>query len=293
MKLLVLNAILLSIAELSPADAFLHRDRVVGAPIAQKQQQHRQHWIATEASQKYHGLVSLRAMQKSKSDQGQEMLEDLMFREADAIFDTIDVNNDGEISNDELRGHLEEKGYPSDSIRMLFTVVDKNADGAISREEMRFAFSNYEISALYRAFGLGDELVSNNSGSDDKKEKVFDDAVSEIRSKASADRNKYTPEMLVKLADMIFDMIDKDGSGEIDVEELRMHFTSNDNTSNSTCFRQVGQAPVASVDSVLEALDINSDGVISREEMREGFKQYDPRALSKSLGLKVSRTQEM
>lgn len=237
---------------------------------------------------------------------GKAVLEDLFYREADAIFDTIDANNDGEILYDELIANLTEKGYPADSIRSLFTALDKNADGAISKEEMRFAFSNYEISALYKAFGLGNKLEvggSNNNnnnaessdGGADSKEKVYDDAVSTIRSKAISDNNKYSAENLTQLADMIFDMIDTDASGEIDIEELRMHFADKDLDQNfaSTCFRQVGNDSVANVNSVLKALDINEDGVISREEMRQGFQQYDPRVLSSSLGLNVSQTAEL
>ena len=229
---------------------------------------------------------------------GNDVLEDLFFREADAIFDTIDVNDDGEISNDELHTHLVEKGYPSDSIRMLFTALDKNADGIISREEMRYAFSNYEISAMYRAFGLGNKLDCENDISNDneecdiEKEQVYDDAVSKIRSKAMSDANKYSPEMLTKLADTIFDMIDIDGSGVIDAMELRMHFAEEDEQSTATVIRNVGKPSIASVNSILKALDINSDGVISREEMRKGFQEYDPRALSSALGLQVSRTAE-
>lgn len=228
------------------------------------------------------------------------VLEDPLFREADAIFEAIDANGDGGITNDELREHLEDKGYPSESIRMLFTAVDKNADGIISREEMRYAFSTYEVSALYRAFGLGCYIGDNfhreseaelQEADEDDEDQNFDDAVSAIRSKALSNRS-CSPEMLTKLADMIFDMIDVDGSGEIDVLELRMHFADNDQTCTTTCFRQVNTASIASVDNVLKALDINADGVISREEMRSGFQQYDPRALSSALGLQVSRTAE-
>jgi len=234
------------------------------------------------------GKPQTEAVTSDADSRGKEVLEDLFFREADSIFDSIDTNDDGEISNDELRIHLEEKGYPSNSIRMLFTAMDKNADGAISREEMRFAFSNYEISSLYSAFGLGNELAPKDSFND---EKDYDNAVSKIRSKAFSKGQKYAPEMLTKLADMIFDMIDIDGSGEIDGLELRMHFADADKSTSASCVREIGEA-TASVDSILKALDINSDGKISREEMRNGFKLYDPCVLSSALGLRVHRKAE-
>lgn len=281
MKHISLHAIfaVLSVMDVSPADAFL------SSPIS-------------NASPKHHGMAILQeskagepqteAVSSDADSRGKEVLEDLFFREADAIFDSIDANNDGEISNEELCIHLEKKGYPSNSIRMLFTAMDKNADGAISREEMRYAFSNYEISALYSAFGLGNELAPKDSSND---EKDYDNAVSKIRSKAFSKGQKYAPEMLTKLADMIFDMIDIDGSGEIDGLELRMHFADADDGTSSKCVREIGES-TASVDSIFKALDINSDGKISREEMRNGFKQYDPSVLSGALGLKVHRKAE-
>jgi len=296
MKALVLNAIFLSIVEFSPVDAFVDNVRV---PTGQQHQQHRRAprtpatAMIPAASPKCHGLVVLRESPTTGSETadsrgGQE--EDLFLGEADSIFDAIDADADGEISNDDLRGYLEKRGYPSESLRSLFAALDKNADGIITRDEMRFAFSNYEISALYKAFGLGNRMAPS-----DDDVVAHDDAVSKLRSNAIADADNYSPELLTKLADIIFDMIDTDESGEIDAEELRMHFADKDTDENftSTAFRQVGQASMESVESILKALDINSDGVISREEMREGFKNYDPRALSSALGLQVSRTAEV
>jgi len=199
------------------------------------------------------------------------------FAEADAIFDTIDTDKDGGISNAELRAHLVVLGYSQDSIRYLFTALDANADGVISREEMRFAFSNYESTALYMSLGLGNDV------SDD----AFNDAIDAVRSSAKVATSSST-EANNELADLIFDMIDIDKSGKIDPEELKEHFRVK---GNSTW--EIGNFSANSVESILTALDIDFDGTISREEMREGFNQYDPRALAKALGLKVTRTAEI
>mmetsp|Transcript_45986 Transcript_45986/g.89843 ORF Transcript_45986/g.89843 Transcript_45986/m.89843 type:complete len:281 (-) Transcript_45986:168-1010(-) len=199
------------------------------------------------------------------------------FAEADSIFDTIDTDKDGGISNAELRAHLVVLGYSQDSIRYLFTALDANADGVISREEMRFAFSNYESTALYMSLGLGNDV------SDD----AFNDAIDAVRSSAKVATGSST-EANNELADLIFDMIDIDKSGKIDPEELKEHFRVK---GNSTW--EIGNFSANSVESILAALDIDFDGTISREEMREGFNQYDPRALAKALGLRVSRTAEI
>jgi len=205
-----------------------------------------------------------------------------LLQTADSIFDTMDTNHDGSISNEELRTHLARIGYSPESIRLLFTALDKNADGVISREEMRFAFETYEVSSLYKAFGVGDE---------DLTEEMYSATVESIRSSADMDSSKKTaPELVTKLADLIFNMIDTDNSGEIDGDELKLHFMKHGDFST---FREVGHVSTISVESVMKALDLNDDGVISREEMRNGFRQYDLEALSKALGLQVTKTSEM
>jgi len=196
---------------------------------------------------------------------------------SDSIFDKIDTDKDGTISNDELQLHLEGIGYSNMSIRTLFATLDKNADGLISREEMRFAFTNYDIQALYEAFGVGTVgLVS---------EKAYTNAIDKIRSNANIDPTA-SPVMLNILADLIFDKIDTDKSGEIDAKELKKHFESVTTTESNS-------EEDLSAESILKALDLNADGVISREEMRSGFNQFNPKSLSKALGVRASRTSEV
>lgn len=194
------------------------------------------------------------------------LIEEDLMADADDVFRALDVNNDGEISNEELRAYLQDTGCSSQVIRGLFTALDANADGAISLEEMRFAFQNYETAALFTAFGLSSHVTNN----------TIQQAVGKIRSEAGVDDalKDASPEAVKLLADLVFDMIDKDGSGEIDALELRQHFliVNKENTA-------------VSVDAILCALDIDSDGTISREEMREGICNYDYRALKKALGL--------
>lgn len=206
-----------------------------------------------------------------------EIVSDVI-AEADSIFDSIDTNNDGEISNDELQLHLQSIGYSTDSIRYLFTAMDKNADGVISREEMRYAFSNYEATALSMAFGRGDNVSSDS----------YNDAVKAIRSSAKIDNN-LSPELLIKLADLIFDMIDTDKSGEIDTQEIKNFFGE----AGSSSLLEGGDTSEIAADNIFRALDLDSNSSISRQEMRDGFMQYDPRVLSKAFGLRVARTSEM
>lgn len=228
------------------------------------------------------------------------------FAEVDALFDSIDTNQDGGISNEELTANLEDIGYPAESIRLLFTVIDKNADGMISKAEMRYAWDHYDTDNLYKAFGVSivDAAAANADEKDEANplyyyEQVIDSIRSDANSKDIPDatnNNEITeavstsPELLTKLADIIFDLIDTDHNNAIDVEELKLHFRVNGNTAATSggVVREIGHASSISSESILTALDLNHDGVISRQEMRDGFNQYNPRTLSRALGLQVS-----
>jgi len=213
---------------------------------------------------------------------------DDVIAQADALFDNIDSNDDNGISNDELELYLEKEGYSTNSIRYLFTALDKDADGKVSREEMRYAFSNYEVEALYNAFGLTEKTAMPKTAISVAVDQMkYNEAVTEIRSDAKID-DKTNPQMFTKLADRVFDMIDKNDDGEINKEELR-EFFQNANTKTDRC----NIVEIGAVESIFTALDLDSDGTISRQEMRNGFQQYDHRALSKAFGFSVARRSEV
>jgi len=211
---------------------------------------------------------------------------------ADSIFDTIDTDQDGSITNNELQTYLKGQkfGYKNNNntiteskIRFFFATLDTNMDGLISRDEMRFAFTNYDIHALYQAFGM--------IGSTSTNEKEYTKAINTIRSNANLDRRRSSSLMLEILADCIFDKIDTDHSGEIDAKELKEHFVSLTTTMNASTTSTSTTTNITrdddyylSAESILQALDLNLDGVISREEMRLGFNQFNPKSLSKALG---------
>merc|ERR1712106_828976 len=62
--------------------------------------------------------------------------------DADTLFNSIDTDNSGEISKEELREHLK-----------TFKLLDVNKDGDIEKKELRDAFVKY--SALRQAIGEG------------------------------------------------------------------------------------------------------------------------------------------
>lgn len=74
--------------------------------------------------------------------------------DADALFNAIDIDGNGFVSETELRVYLREfSKYNDVAITKLFSVLDINTDGDIERAELRDAFVRY--SALRQAIGSG------------------------------------------------------------------------------------------------------------------------------------------
>mmetsp|Transcript_4335 Transcript_4335/g.7133 ORF Transcript_4335/g.7133 Transcript_4335/m.7133 type:complete len:228 (-) Transcript_4335:211-894(-) len=65
--------------------------------------------------------------------------------EADAMFDLVDLNSDGSISTDELRGHLVSTGYTATASDAVFDSLDSDSDGSLSRDELRAGFLKYSM----------------------------------------------------------------------------------------------------------------------------------------------------
>jgi len=79
---------------------------------------------------------------------------DEIHEDADRVFSSIDSNNDGSVTKDELREHLKVfSGYSFKAISNVFKLLDVNRDGEISKDELREAFVKY--SALRQAIGEG------------------------------------------------------------------------------------------------------------------------------------------
>lgn len=74
--------------------------------------------------------------------------------DADALFDSIDMDRDGEVTEPELRVHLRQfSKYNDAAITNIFDLLDVDEDGGITKEELRAAFIKY--SALRQAIGAG------------------------------------------------------------------------------------------------------------------------------------------
>ena len=75
--------------------------------------------------------------------------------DADQVFQSADIDGNGEIDRDELRSHIGMSfaNYSPEAIDQIFSSIDVNSDGTITKEEWRDAFAS--SSALRQAIGEG------------------------------------------------------------------------------------------------------------------------------------------
>lgn len=140
---------------------------------------------------------------------------------ADAFFEAIDNNGDGQISFDELEQHLSGLGFKAGAIDHIFDLLDISRDGLITKEELRQTLVTYEDPALRMALGLGapdaddvfDEVDVNGDGEISRAELA---AYLELNSSSAAD--------VPACARTIFKALDVNGDGSLSREELRAGF---------------------------------------------------------------------
>lgn len=191
--------------------------------------------------------------------------------EVDSIFDSVDTNGDGEISPRELSDHLVEKmGYSKQYTDFLFESIDTDSNGSISRDELGFAFYNFESLSMYMTFGLG--------GSDITQNKSFERMIA---------RDQRDDKLrLDDLADLVFDLVDTDGSGEISEQELLDHFGKVTEKLDGNKGATKSQASEY-VRSMFGSLDADQNGSLCRDELREAFGKFDFKLLARTFGLRV------
>ena len=140
---------------------------------------------------------------------------------ADAFFEAIDENGDGQISFDELEQHLSGLGFKTGAIDHIFDLLDISRDGLITKEELRQTLVTYEDPAVRMVLGLGasdaddvfDEIDVNGDGEISRAELA---AYLELNSSSAAD--------VPACARTIFKALDVNGDGSLSREELRVGF---------------------------------------------------------------------
>jgi len=98
--------------------------------------------------------------------------------DADTFFRQVDDDGDGFITFEELSAHLSEMGFQPSGIDHIFDLLDVNRDGEISQDEMRDSFVKFDDIAMRKALGLGEteadkvfnSIDANGDGSISKAE---------------------------------------------------------------------------------------------------------------------------
>lgn len=88
--------------------------------------------------------------------------------EADQVFDAVDTNGDGAITQAELIAYMGSNGYPKPgaTATTIFETLDVDGDGTVSRGELREGYVKY--SALRQALGLGRKTGAGNAAKNPK-----------------------------------------------------------------------------------------------------------------------------
>ena len=97
-------------------------------------------------------LARSRGLQATLDESARARIE----READGFFRSIDDNGDGYISFTELSDHLSGLGLGKGAQEHVFDLLDVNRDGEISQSELLESFVKYDDPALRAALGLGE-----------------------------------------------------------------------------------------------------------------------------------------
>jgi calcium-dependent protein kinase len=127
----------------------------------------------------------------------------------------------------------------------VFRALDKNSDGVLSRAELREGFNKFQVGQrpfpeeLFEAIFAA--MDSDKSGSIDYTEFIV----------GSLKEQYFTTNERLKAA---FKMFDKDGSNVIDKSEIRQVLGGQSNL------------PPSVIEKLIEAVDLNKDGVIQFEE---------------------------
>ena len=229
-------------------------------------------------------------------------------QEVDAIFILGDVNGDGEIDLEEFIGLMCPSATAAvammtkavrniNEAQQLFRVLDKDGDGMISQEEMRNCGQKFSAKEIDAIFALGD---INNDGEIDVSEfvavmcpsastvvarmskgfKTLDDVKSAFRKLDSNNDGQISKSEMAAAGlneqevNAIFSLGDSNNDGEIDLQE----FITVMCPSASAVVFKISKQFKGKEDAAnsFKKIDINGDGMISKDEMRSCFLKLNP-----------------
>merc|ERR550532_1333586 len=229
-------------------------------------------------------------------------------QEVDAIFILGDVNGDGEIDLEEFIGLMCPSATAAvammtkavrniNEAQQLFRVLDKDGDGMISQEEMRNCGQKFSAKEIDAIFALGD---INNDGEIDVSEfvavmcpsastvvarmskgfKTLDEVKSAFR-KLDANNDGQISKSEMSSAGLndqevnaIFSLGDSNNDGEIDLQEFIMVMCPSASAVVFKTSKQFKSKEDAA--NSFKKIDINGDGLLSKDEMRSCYLKLNP-----------------
>ena len=155
---------------------------------------------------------------------------DNIHKVADAAFNVIDRNGDESVTKEELAAHLLLARYGEPQIAALFDTVDVNNDGTVSRTELREAFVRHP--PLRSAPGMGTLQKSKRAAVHDEADALFTKldidqsgtlSIQELSTHLMAMEDESRPESWYseKAIENIWSTLDADGNGELTRSEFR------------------------------------------------------------------------
>merc|ERR1719259_1040093 len=182
-----------------------------------------------------------------------------------AAFYRFDANNDGSIDKNELKKMLAATGKnPSDQeVNSMFQKADIDGDGKIDLQEfirLMFPMSSQTLSKLQKSF----KNISDVKSAFRKYDTDGDGHISRIELRQVM--AKFSEEEV----DAVFCLGDMDQSGCIDYQEFVLMMLA---TASGTLKKMSSQFRfISDVKSAFKRIDINQDGQISRDELKNGLK---------------------
>lgn len=142
--------------------------------------------------------------------------------DAKCVFAVLDYDGDGQLTIAELSQHLGGAGYSVAAIANLFDTVDIDKDGEISCDELCACFARF--ATLRQEPGLGDFDVDFVDESNLMADELFDQIdidgdgqITKVELQAHLKESSYSEAAV----GAIFDAIDVNDDGELSREELR------------------------------------------------------------------------
>lgn len=180
--------------------------------------------------------------------------EDAIKADAEMAFALLDLNGNGSVEQTEFEKYLLTYGYTPPSVVKIFSALDLDGNGEISLHELRDGLVEY-----CRCAACEPEFIEQSHAE----------------------------------ADALFDAADANDDGELSPDELRAHllergrytaqavegiFRSIDANVRRLArapLRPLGRSLASAMLTSLRSLCDQSDGGLSREELRTGFLQYE------------------